>query len=481
MPTESDHPDLTGLRSPVLVLVLLLALALALRIISALNDFWLDEIWSFQAVEQLHSASEVLTRFRHDNNHPLNSWLLYLLRGHQGFRAYRIPLCFAGTATVAVAWWLGARRDRLTAFTSAFVFALSFFLIHYSSEARGYGYVQLFTLTTVALAIRFLESPRAINAALIFLSVVLGFLAHLTFLYAFAGVAVFVTLQLWKTRDSLRAAFAQACAALLPGSIFALLYGWFFTRGMEFGGGPPVGKGEVLLKTLGWVLLGGAAKAQLWGALLIFLLLTTWASIEWWRARNLEGVLFGVSMIAAPLALLLTSHKNFFAPRYFSVPAVFLLLLLARLLASLLARPGALRRAGVAACALFIVVNALPLRKLWQHGRGSYLEMLNGICAADPGPEITIGSGQDFRYPKVLDFYARYATHCGRLVYLPRQATEQPRWILYSFYGAAVPPPETKLPYAAVLPPGAKLLLRAFYPSGSELSGWGVGVYERVQ
>jgi hypothetical protein len=316
---------------------------------------------------------------------------------------------------------------------------------------------------------------------LIFLSVVLGFLAHLTFLYAFAGVAVFVTLQLWKTRDSLRAAFAQACAALLPGSIFALLYGWFFTRGMEFGGGPPVGKGEVLLKTLGWVLLGGAAKAQLWGALLIFLLLTTWASIEWWRARNLEGVLFGVSMIAAPLALLLTSHKNFFAPRYFSVPAVFLLLLLARLLASLLARPGALRRAGVAACALFIVVNALPLRKLWQHGRGSYLEMLNGICAADPGPEITIGSGQDFRYPKVLDFYARYATHCGRLVYLPRQATEQPRWILYSFYGAAVPPPETKLPYAAVLPPGAKLLLRAFYPSGSELSGWGVGVYERVQ
>jgi hypothetical protein len=480
MLTELAHPDRSGRWSPALVLVSLLALALVLRIVSALNDFWLDEIWSFQAVEQLRSAAEVLTRYRHDNNHPLNSWLLYLLRGHKGFRAYRMPLCFAGTASVAVAWWLGARRDRLTAFTSAFVFALSFFLIHYSSEARGYGYVQLFTLTTMALAIRFLESPRAINAALIFISVVLGFLSHLTFLYAFAGIAVWVTLRLWTSRDSLRAAFAQACAALLPASIFALLYGWFFTRGMEFGGGPATGKGEVLLKTLGWVLLGGAAKAQLWGALLIFLLLTTWAALQWWRARNLEGVLFGVSMIAAPLALLLTSHKNFFAPRYFSVPAVFLLLLLARFLASLLARPGALRMAGVVSCALFVAVNAVPLRKLWQHGRGSYLEMLNGICAADPGPEITIGSGQDFRYPKVLGFYARYASHCARLVYVPHEAALQPRWILLSFYGAAVPPPESKMPYAAVLPPGAKLLLRAFYPSGSELSGWGVGVYERV-
>src|SRR6185312_16088098 len=115
------------------------------------NDLWLDEIWSLRLVGQLHSPVEILTRLTSDNIHPLNSLWLYLLGPGKAEWAYRLLSWFAGTATIALAGLIARRLARqlqgvdaprladVTGLLTATLVGGSYFLIHYSSEVRGYA------------------------------------------------------------------------------------------------------------------------------------------------------------------------------------------------------------------------------------------------------------------------------------------------------------------------------------------------------
>src|SRR5512143_455296 len=50
-----------------------------LMVLSARGDLWLDEIWSIFFAEAARSPCEILTLFRHDNNHVLNTLYLYAI------------------------------------------------------------------------------------------------------------------------------------------------------------------------------------------------------------------------------------------------------------------------------------------------------------------------------------------------------------------------------------------------------------------
>src|SRR5262249_11831487 len=71
----------------------LIALAgLGLRLPGLFTDFWLDEVWAWELVNQLvHSPIEVFTKVRLNGNHPLNTMLMYLMGGQQALAVYRIP------------------------------------------------------------------------------------------------------------------------------------------------------------------------------------------------------------------------------------------------------------------------------------------------------------------------------------------------------------------------------------------------------
>jgi len=45
----------------------------------ARGDLWFDEIWSIKADESATWVVEIFTRFKHDNNHPLNTLYIYLV------------------------------------------------------------------------------------------------------------------------------------------------------------------------------------------------------------------------------------------------------------------------------------------------------------------------------------------------------------------------------------------------------------------
>src|SRR5437870_7060917 len=172
--------------------IVIVALAGSLRACSALNDLWMDEIWSLELVRELHSAFGVFTQTHHDNNHYLNSLFIYFLGQHGDWPGYRIPAEVAGIGAIVLAWFIGARRDRRTAFFSMFLVSFSYVLILYSSEARGYAPLIFFCFLCFLVLESLLARPRWQAAALFSISAILGFTSHLTF------VSFFVASFIWS-------------------------------------------------------------------------------------------------------------------------------------------------------------------------------------------------------------------------------------------------------------------------------------------
>lgn len=88
----------------------LLMASLVLRVMSANNDLWLDEIWSLNIAHKARSGLDILLQNKIDNNHFLNTLILHWLPPHSGSLLYRAPACLAGVLGVLFAIRLGLRK-----------------------------------------------------------------------------------------------------------------------------------------------------------------------------------------------------------------------------------------------------------------------------------------------------------------------------------------------------------------------------------
>ena len=88
-------------------LLAITAAGAAVRTVGLFHDLWLDEIWSINLVADLTSPLQILTNLKHDNNHPLNSLFLFVLRGTAADWHYRLLAWVTGVATVLMAGVLG--------------------------------------------------------------------------------------------------------------------------------------------------------------------------------------------------------------------------------------------------------------------------------------------------------------------------------------------------------------------------------------
>src|SRR5262249_6510748 len=139
------------------IIFLLLLLAAALRIPGLLTDFWLDEVWTWALIrQQVTSWTDVFTKVRMDNSHPLVTLLMHLVGDQRNWMIYRIPSYLAGVATIPVAARIGLRRGACQGVAVAAVFALSYPMIVYSTEARGYAPVVFFALLSLDIADQFI-------------------------------------------------------------------------------------------------------------------------------------------------------------------------------------------------------------------------------------------------------------------------------------------------------------------------------------
>ncbi len=422
--------------------VVILAIAAGVRILGALNDLWLDEIWSLRLVQAISSPLAVFTGIHQENNQYLNSLYLYFLGPHGNWPGYRIPSLVAGTATVALAWLIGRRRNITCAFFAMLLVGFSYVMVLYSSEARGYAALVFFAFLSFYLLDLHLEKPRWTTACLLSLSETMGLLSHLTFFCFLCAAVVWSGRRLARSNLGFQRALASmlACHAL-PLLVLGLLY-YVDIRVLTMGGGTPGSLLTVYADSLAWT-LGAPVGIPLPATALLVAVL--FGAGLWMLGReHSDWPLLFAGVMVAPIMMIMVVQDEAIYVRFFLVSMAFSLILISFLMARLYQQSPA----GKGICLLFLVAyflaNGWQMMILFRDGRGHYGEAARYMAEHTKGPLVTIGSDHDFRVPMVLQFYVREAMPNKSVEYcrINSWPQEGPEWVIChkESFKDAVPP-----------------------------------------
>lgn len=461
-----------------LALAASLAVFAVLRVLASFGDFYVDEIWSFFFARQLNSPLDVF-RLNHDNNHILNTLYLYVLGaepfsfgGKPTFIPHRLLSVITGTVSVWLVWKIALSRGLVEAFTALFLAGLSYPLIIYSSEARGYGPEMMFALASFLLAQRYTAGRGLAAAPLFWGAVVLAFLSHSSYIFIYLGLFIWSAVEEIRSRAA-RSAFRRlAVLHAVPGAFLAAYY-LFFLKSMVYGGGEVVEPFKVAASTASMAI--GLPSEGLFGyfSLAAALMLSAAGLVFLRRTAPVQPVFFLSAIFLVPALIASTLKPEFLYFRYFLVCFPFFYLLAAYALAGIYRRPLWGVPLFFAAMIVFGVFNVKATLDLISYGRGGYSEAVRYMVSESAGHEIIVGGDHDFRNKLVMDFYSRYFTE-KRIRYLDREARQDttPDWML------AHSVDRTRKPAEYLFDSGQRFTLKQSYGFAG-VSGWSWFVYKR--
>ena len=410
-----------------------IVLAVVLRFWASLDNFWLDEIWSWMMAGQLNSPLEIVTRLHHDNNHHLNTFVLYSFGKDAPVYLYRLPAVLAGIGAVLLCGWVARRWSRPAAVAATLLTGCSFLLIQYSSEARGYAYLLFFTMASFAVIQESLERPGAIWQMLFACCAILGFLSHLTYLFAYVAL---VAWSLWHRirRDgwlSRRHIVPFICQVLIPGSFVVLLY-FVDLRYIQVGGGDENSVWSVIAQATS-AAFGGPLEgsATVWITVAVALVAIA-ALFLLYRAGSDLWVPMGVGIFVFPAVILLIARPQWPYPRYFLVSMLFLQLLISWFFGWLYQRPNG-KIVYVIVLVAILGGNAILTTRFLTYGRGGYEAAVHYMLDQTFSEQVFVASDHDFRNKTVLAFYFARAKDGDRARYYEfgKWPSEGPEWILF--------------------------------------------------
>lgn len=472
---------------PAVPLVALTLAGLVLRLLAARGDLWLDEIWSLQNLEKLHSAGEIFWGISQDNNHLLNSLWLWIAGPGAPPLVIRLEAVLCGTLTIPVAARLCRHAGHPAGFAGAALVAGSPLFVHYGSEARGYAGLILMVFCAAEALEWFLESFAAteVNAALptvqrnrlaFGMAVAIGALFHLTILMAAGALVVATLLRLALRRSSVaeiaRAAVDLTVPALLGSApaVGFIIAGALYTHKIQFGTQIPFSLAHLSqgLATLFEATLGLPYGFPIWAALAITAALICGALAVTPSDRRILPL---TVLLLPPLLAGLAHLPNVHIARFHFVSALGLVLLMAGLFAWLWRTRRPLWAALLAgAMGIGSVLNLAPLL---LHGRGETQMLVRRMETREPP---TYGSNMEAELNRILRFYD---ARLGGLSVSARSADwckAPPNWYILSDDPAgeapqrSFGPPECQAPYA-----------RDIIIQPAPLSGLRLALYRRAQ
>jgi hypothetical protein len=465
----------SALARPVRAAALLIVAAAALaRIPGLFSDFWLDEVWSLLLSQEIDSPLGVFSELKHDNNHHLNTLVLYALGDRDQWIVYRLHALAAGIGGVWLAFAAARRIGALEAVLAAILCAGSYLLIQFSSEARGYTLSILFAFAAWIAADRFAIRPDSRRAAGLWLCTGLGFLSHLLFVHAFAAVGVWLWLRLRRENAALAPArFARAYA--VPLGIAAGTWAWL-VRGMMIGGGPDYVLGRVLLESWSYAAGGPASGPAAVAVAAAYVGLCAWGILRLRRAGRSEWSLLATASFLSPAALLLVDPPQVLFVRYFLLSVAFSYVAAAHALAEIARRSRAGRLLAGALVLAFLCGNAVHVADLAVRGRGGYREAVGYLAARTPEPTISVASDDDVANKMLLVYYQRFLPAGKRIRYVDRseRPARPPLWLIHHRIGAP-----GEVPARLRGEHGGIYALARSFPS-SDLSGFHWLLYRRV-
>lgn len=193
------HKDESGFLAALLVIMTLAVIYRLEYIYSSLHH---DEAYTYVAfARSLFAAS---TDYHLPNNHVFHSILVYFSTQLFGIPpwAVRLPAFTTGVLLVPAAYWLAKRLyDRWTALGAALLVAFFPALIAYSTNARGYTLVALFSLLTIALGDVVRKEKNLFAWGLISLFSALGFYSVPVMLFPFGVLFVWLFMENQASSD----------------------------------------------------------------------------------------------------------------------------------------------------------------------------------------------------------------------------------------------------------------------------------------
>lgn len=427
--------------------VAILLFALVIRIFGAHGELWFDELWSLTLIDEVRARHDLFWGLAIDNNHYLNTLYLYLVGADAPVLVQRALSILLGTASVAVAG-LAMRRSGTAGILGAMaIFAISYPMVNYGSEARGYAGLILMTLLALLLTESATAGSKSDRRKLGLVNV-LGVLFQPIML---GGIAGLMAWSAWINRPSGRPntraildcigatarTFSWTVRLLIPVAAI-IAFSVLHAGGYRIAGSVPFtvagfvsGYGGTL-----HLLLGLPDAVPAWVALVIG---AATAAAGWYLLRRRapqHAALYLIFLIGLPLVMFLARLPNPHFPRYYLAAGIVFVLLLADLFAAAWTRGGAMRLFAAVAIAAVAIGNGMGVSRLLQDGRdrsASVMQLVGG-----DGP-VLVTTDQDARNKPIIEFFARRLNLPITHVPTRELCARDPEWLLSSSVDSEMP------------------------------------------
>jgi hypothetical protein len=451
-------------------------LSLALIVAAAIGDLWLDEIWSIEIVRAASNPVEILTRFHHDNNHVLNTLFLWFMGTQQTLFLYRLLAVVSGMVALLIVGYLAEAWGPAEALLGVLLTGISYPLVLYFSEARGYAPAIMFALFSYALVRRDFREFNLYGMFAFWTASILGILSHLSFVIVSLALLLANLANVALSEGPHRRRLIWLLAFHFPPLAF---FGWFyvfFVREIVIGGGPLYTNWGVISQAA--TLLLGFPGDPFFGVLgfLLLMVVITAGSYRLYRNGD-EQWLFFCFVLVVPMLVLIFARPEYLYFRYFIVCFPFFYLLLSYLLCDWYRYSKPVRAGVIAAVLLLLIGQIYRVVSLLELGRGNYRAALTRILENSPQGVVRIGSDHDLRNRVLVDFYAPALARSHTVRYIPQTEwhREPPDWILtHSQELSYQPPPDITVPGI-----GIYHFVAAYRFSG--VSGWSWFLYRETR
>lgn len=417
-----------------------------LYVLCASGELWLDEVLSLQWAKNAASVPEIVTLYRHDNNHPLNTLWIYLVGEGRTELTYRALSVVSGAMSLVLVLGL-ARRLTPSAWWVPFILAASSYaMLLYASEARGYAPAVACSLAAVWLLFRDpAPAPHPLRLAAFWVVSIAGILAHATAVYPLIALGVwFLVAEFTAGRRWGRAVASAVVWFGLPAVVFLTLF-VFFLRPMMVAGGPSYPVVSIAAEFFGYGF--GLPMNGAWAKPVALLgVASVAAGLVWGRFDVRAGRVFFILVLAVvPMLGLLVGGPEYLHFRYFLVSLPFGFLVLGALAARLPATVAC--RVGLAVVLAVLVAVQIPrAMALLELGRGAARPVLEKV-ALTGGPGQSVISNHDMMLGMVVEFYRARDSRFAGVRYLPQwtERTAPADWLIISSQEQPLPEPSPSM------------------------------------
>ena len=432
----------------------------------------------YSKIFNLKSLLPIFKDLAHDNNHILNTVFMYLsgTGDPANWVKFRLLSFAGGIITIPLVYLVSGKffSQKLWKMITVLFAAVSFPLVVYSSEARGYACLVLFTMLSFYLLLEYLDKRKKWALFCFHVSFVLGVLSHFSFFYVAAGLLALAIYCFIKRLHNVRPVELFKIFFLPVLAVF-ILCGQFIMS-MKFGGGDNFTVLQVVNKVT--ALLVGL-PSELTYINIITLVVSSgliWGLILLFKEKPRLAV-FITSIIAVIFAHLLFRRPTHIFFRYFLCVFPFLIITMVYVLRKLYNRGGIGKISAFILAAAILAGNLAGDINFLSLGRGHYFDALSYMYEHSNNNTVTVMGDHDFRNSMLLIFYDLFYQGDKQLAYFykddsPRTGSD---WFIVHKTGRKPKVPETILVDKRILYKKEK-----HYPYNGELSGFHWFIYRRA-